>query len=110
MSDIPRRARLARPFVAINGVDISRHVKLATVDRVDESIVVEFFGPRSYPQLEALAETTKLAALELRPYRRDRSRGNPAFILESALLYDWTDGKATFRNASATPMTRDRLT
>jgi hypothetical protein len=100
MSDVPRRVRVRRPFVKINGVDLSRYATLATVDRVDETITISFIGRDHHHVVKPLTGSTDLAEIEVRCRRAERSEQNPALVISAALLIDWDGQRAKFANAA----------
>jgi hypothetical protein len=101
MSELPTKARLGRPFLAINGVDLSRHVLAVTVDRTKREVAVEFFGYGHDKTLKRLVGTTSPATLELRALKQPVSFRNPELGLGAVLLAAWAGRYATFVDCTA---------
>jgi hypothetical protein len=81
---LPRRAKISRPFLMVNGVDLSPYVLRATTDRIKNTIDVEFDGFGHPVDLSPVVG--KDVALELRPSRAPASPDNPALIASNAVL------------------------
>jgi hypothetical protein len=120
---------LTNALVLVNGVDLSDHVEKVTVSDErskvpitamgatangytkglgDASIKLTFYQDMSagkvHATLQPLINSATPVAVEVRGVNAARSATNPAFLLSSALMFNYSglDGGATDNNASKT--------
>jgi hypothetical protein len=120
---------LTNALVLVNGVDLSDHCETVTVSDErsqvpitamgatanaytkglgDASITLSFYqdmaAGKVHATLQPLINSTTPVAVEVRPLNAGRSATNPAFVLASALMFNYTpvDGGATDSKPSQT--------
>ena len=123
---------LTNALVLVNGVDLSDHCETVTVSDERSQVTVTAMGATAnaytkglgdatieltfyqdlsagkvHATLQPLIGSTTPVAVEVRALNQARSATNPAFLLASALLYNYTglDGGATANDASKTTAT-----